>query len=139
MAKRDPMHFFMPMQVPTATQQEKKLGVRNGRPYTYPSEKWERARDELKSRLESHRPQEPIAKGVPVVLTVTWCFPTKGHADGTPHVGKPDTDNLDKGLKDIMTELGWWADDAQVFSEHITKIHSRYEGVRIDIECVEGE
>ena len=125
-------HFFMAMDPPTATQQEKKIGVRNGKPFTYPDERWEKARDSLKAHLERHRPEEPM-RG-PVLLDVTWCFPKGEHADGEPHTDKPDTDNLEKGLKDIMTELGWWEDDCQVFDSHTTKIHSRVTGIRIDME-----
>ena len=130
----DSYHFFMAFEPPTATQQEKKIRVRNGKPFTYPDERWERARDALWAQLEPHRPQTPTTRAV--VLDVTWCFPKGGHADGAPHTDKPDTDNLQKGLKDVMTKLGWWEDDCQVFSERATKIHSRIPGIRIDIEEV---
>ena len=130
----DSRHFFVAMEPPTATQQEKKIGIRGGKPYTYPSKRWEAARDALWAHLEPFRPAEPIRGGV--VLDVVWCFPKGRRADGMPHTVKPDTDNLDKGLKDIMTALGWWVDDAQVFSEHVTKIYGRVPGIRIDIEEV---
>lgn len=137
----DPMHFFVACEPPTATQQEK--GIRivevNGKrvPRTYPKPSWERARDYIKSRLAAFAPDDPIEKGSPVLLSVTWCFANEGEVDGTPHIVKPDTDNLDKGLKDIMTALGWWDDDAQVFSEHIVKVWSRVPGIRIDIDVLE--
>lgn len=131
----DSNHFFLAMVPPTATQQEKKIGIRDGKPFVYPDEKWERARDTLWAHLEPHRPLEPMLGGI--VLDVTWCFPANGCADGAPWIDKPDTDNLQKGLKDIMTKLGWWYDDSQVFSEHVTKIHSRITGIRIDIEEIE--
>jgi Holliday junction resolvase RusA-like endonuclease len=132
----DSMHFFMAMEkVPTATKQQRKWYTgRDGRPHSHPSAAWSKAEDELRARLEPHAPSEGIEGAV--ALDVTWCFPANGHADGEPFVKPPDTDNLQKGLKDIMTELGWWADDAQVFSEHVTKIHSRVPGIRIDVEEV---
>ena len=129
-------HFFMAMEKPpTATKQQRKWFVgKDGRPHSHPSAAWSKAESELRAHLEPHIPSSPITGAV--VLDVTWCFPTKGRADGSPFVKPPDTDNLQKGLKDIMTELGWWEDDAQVFSEHATKIHSRVPGIRIDIEEV---
>lgn len=131
----DPMHFFMAFEPPTATQQEHKVSVgRDGKIHWYPSAEWEKARDALWARLEPNRPDKPLEG--PVMLSVTWCFPNDGHADGEPHTAKPDTDNLDKGLKDIMTKLGWWNDDCQVFSEQIVKVWSRIPGVRIDIETL---
>jgi Holliday junction resolvase RusA-like endonuclease len=132
----DSYHFFMALDPPTATQQEKKIGVRNGKPYTYPDERWEKARDTLWAHLEPHRPSKKIERPRAVMLDTTWCFPKGDHIDGEPHTDKPDTDNLEKGLKDIMTKLGWWDDDCQVFSSHTTKIYSRIPGIRIDIEEV---
>jgi len=137
----DSKHFFMAMEhVPTATKQEKKVRwTKNSRgtkvPVFYPSEAWSDAEASLRAHLEQHKPSKPMCG--PVVLDVTWCFPKDGYADGEPYTKKPDTDNLQKGLKDVMTELGWWKDDAQVFSEHATKIHSRITGIRIDIEEIE--
>ena len=133
----DSKHFFMAMErVPTATKQERKWFVgKDGRPRSHPSEAWAKAESDLRAHLESFRPGEPMRCGI--VLDVTWCFPANGRPDGSPYLKKPDTDNLQKGLKDLMTELGWWSDDALVFSEHATKIYSRIPGIRIDIEEVE--
>lgn len=135
----DSRHFFMAMTPPKATKQEAKVTVgRDGKPHWYPSEQWSRAEDALRANLERFRPPEPIGgKGEGVLLSVEWCFPLEGHADGEPYLDKPDTDNLDKGLKDIMTELGWWDDDARVFAESIVKLHGRVPGIRVDIEVVE--
>ena len=132
----DSYHFFMAMErVPTATKQERKWFVGDdGEMHSYPSPAWAEAESKLRAHLEPHRPNRPIEG--PAVLDVTWCFPAKGRADGMPNVAKPDTDNLQKGLKDVMTQLGWWKDDAQVFSEHATKVYGRIPGIRIDIEEV---
>ena len=111
-----------------------KMG-RDGKPHWYPSQAWSDAESAIRAHLERFRPAEPITAN-PVILSVEWCFPLEGHADGEPYVKKPDTDNLDKGLKDIMTSLGWWDDDARVFAESIVKLHSRVPGIRIDIEEV---
>ena len=136
------MHFFAACEPPTATQQEK--GIRivevGGKkvPKLYPKASWEKARDYIASRLERFAPDAPIPAGVPVELSVTWCFAKGDRADGTPHVVKPDTDNLDKGLKDIMTALGWWEDDCQVCVERIAKAWSSTPGIRVDIDVLEA-
>lgn len=133
----DSRHFFMAMIPPTATKQEAQVTIgKDGKPHWYPSPQWAKAEDVLRANLERFRPDEPITEGG-VVLSVEWCFPQDGHADGEPYLKKPDTDNLDKGLKDVMTDLGWWDDDARVFGESIVKLHSRIPGIRIDIEEVE--
>lgn len=52
-----------------------------------------------------------------------WLYrATGGHKHGEWRTTKPDTDNLDKMLKDIMTHLGFWTDDARVVWEDIKKI-----------------
>lgn len=108
---------------------------KDGKPRSYPSDAWRKAESELEAHLDRYRPEHPTEHAV--ILDVVWCFPSEGHADGAPYVKKPDTDNLQKGLKDVMTKLGWWKDDAQVFSEHATKVYSRIPGIRIDVREVE--
>ena len=132
---RDPYHFFIAFSPPTATKQEHKISTAGGRVRFFPSPAWEAAEADLMARLERFRPAEPLHGAV--MLQVVWCFPCNGnHEDGEPHTQKPDTDNLDKGLKDVMTRLGWWDDDAQVCDEQITKVWSAVPGIRIDIEEV---
>lgn len=137
------MHFFLPMEnVPTATKQMRKLKAVYDRDKdrwvarSYPHDRWIAAEDAICAALEAHRPEEPLEGALE--LSVTWCFPKMGFPDGAPKITPPDTDNLDKGLKDAMTHLGWWEDDAQVAVEHIAKVHSRVTGIRIDIERLGG-
>ena len=49
-------------------------------------------------------------------MVTKWCFPKGKHSDGEYKATKPDTDNLQKMLKDVMTEVGFWKDDALVAS-----------------------
>lgn len=137
----DSRHFFMAIEKPpTATKQEHQVSVvydkRKGKhvPKFRPSAAWSEAESTLRAHLEPHRPPAPLSGAI--ILDVTWCFPKGGHADGEPYLEKPDTDNLEKGLKDIMTDLGWWDDDKTVFSERCTKVHGRIPGIRIDIEVI---
>ena len=54
--------------------------------------------------------------------------------DGEYKTSKPDTDNLQKMLKDVMTDLNYWKDDAQVASEIIEKFYFNISGIYIKIE-----
>ncbi len=93
------MEFFMPMKPPTATHQEKKWRVVNGKPVSYDPPAVVAARSKLTAHLAGHRPERPFAGGVR--LLVKWCFPRSGnHRDGEWRATKPDTDNLQKLLKD---------------------------------------
>ena len=75
------------------------------------------------SLLSRHRPAAPLSG--PAGLQVDWYFPTRRKSQNDMwKTTKPDTDNLNKLLKDCMTECGFWKDDAQVVREVITKMWS---------------
>lgn len=66
---------------------------------------------------------------------VKWLFPISGnHSNGEYKISKPDTDNLQKMLKDIMTELKFWKDDALVASEIVEKFYADIPGLFIVIQ-----
>ena len=125
--------FFMPMIPPTCTHQEKKVHVVKGKPVYYEPENLKAAKQKLIGHLRNHVPEEPVLHGVR--LLVKWCFPISGqHKNGEYKITKPDTDNLQKLLKDCMTDLGFWKDDALVASEIIEKFWADIPGIYIRIE-----
>ncbi len=67
-------------------------------------------------------------------LVTKWCFPNGRHKDGEYRITKPDTDNLQKLLKDCMTMCGFWKDDALVASEIVEKFWAEVPGIYIRIE-----
>ena len=120
----------MAMLPPTITQQEKSITIRNGKPVVYEPAELKQAREKLRAHLAKHVPQKSFTG--PVWLGVKWCFPIRGrHRDGEYKATKPDTDNLEKLLKDVMTELGFWTDDAQVASELCEKFWAEIPGIYI--------
>lgn len=131
------MRFFVNCNPPTATAQEKKVALVKGRVVFYEPSNLKAAKSQLTFHLLRHRPKEPL-KG-PLSLTVLWLFPKgKNHKDGTWRITRPDTDNLEKMLKDCMTRCGFWKDDAQVVKEYVEKKWSE-NPVGIEIEIVELE
>lgn len=127
--------FFMPMEPPTCTHQEKKVHVVNGKPVYYEPPELKAAREKLRAHLGRHIPDERFSG--PVRLTTWWCFPIKGkHKNGDYRTSKPDTDNLVKLLKDVMTELHFWTDDAQVASEVIEKYWADIPGIYVKVESL---
>lgn len=81
------------------------------------------ARQKLVAYLGQHVPDEPYHCGVRLITK--WCFPRGKHLDGTYRLSKPDTDNLQKLLKDCMTKVGFWDDDALVASEIVEKFWAK--------------
>ena len=127
--------FFMPMHVPTMTHQEKQVHVVKGRPVFYEPQELKAVREKLRAHLGRHVPD--VGFSGPVRLTTWWCFAVKGtHHNGEYRTSKPDTDNLVKMLKDVMTGLHFWSDDAQVASEVIEKYWADIPGIYIKVESL---
>lgn len=124
--------FFMAMIPPTVTAQEHKVAVRNGKPVFYDTVEIKEAKTKLMAYLSNYKPEQPCTAGV--MLTVKWLFPKGRHKNGEYRITKPDTDNLQKLLKDCMTKCGFWTDDALVASEHIEKFWADVSGIYIRIE-----
>ena len=132
------IEFFMAMVPPTITHQAKKLTVKNGKAITYNSPELNAAREKLRAHLSGYVPQKPMTG--PVWLGVKWCFPAgANHQDGEYKATKPDTDNLEKALKDVMEDLGFFNDDAQVASEHVEKFWADIPGIYITMWEIEEE
>ena len=126
------IEFFVPLKkVPTTTHQMKQVNFKNKTIYEPP---------ELKAAmamLMAHVGQFQIAQPLtgPLRLTTKWLFPITGkHQDGEYKATRPDTDNLNKLLKDVLTDLHFWEDDAQVASEIIEKFWAQRTGIYIRIE-----
>lgn len=127
--------FFASMIPPTVTHQEKQVDVRRGKPIFYDPPELKEARAKLSAHLAPYRPDVPYEDGIRLI--VRWCFPTNGrHRNGEYRTTKPDTDNLQKMLKDVMTDLHYWKDDALVCSELVEKFWADRPGIYIRVEEV---
>ena len=131
------MKFFIAMKPPTATAQEKQVRVVHGKPLFYDPAPVKEAKKLLIGHLSRHRPDEPMEGAIS--LRTLWLFPRgKSHKDGDWRVTRPDTDNLQKLLKDCMTKCGFWKDDAQVVREIVEKRWSdEPTGIFIEIRSLE--
>ena len=124
--------FFIHIIPPTVTHQEKKIAVKNGKPIIYEPPELKNARAKLMANLSKHIPDETYTDGLRLI--VKWLFPKGSHKNGEYRITKPDTDNLQKLLKDCMTKLCYWSDDALVASEVCEKFWSDIPGIYIRIE-----
>jgi Holliday junction resolvase RusA-like endonuclease len=114
------MKLFLLMEPPTVTAQQAKVAVVGNRPMFYKPEKVKAARQMLIRHLKPFKPPSPYEGAIE--LHVVWLFPKgKSHKHNEWRITKPDTDNLEKMLKDCMTEVGFWKDDAQVVKEIVEK------------------
>lgn len=131
------MNFFIAMTPPTATAQERKVRFYKNKPIFYDPPAVKEAKAKLSAYLSINRPVQPYEG--PVSMRTLWLFPRgKTHRNGDWRYTRPDTDNLQKMLKDCMTKTGYWKDDAQVAREIIEKRWSDEPcGIYIEIEKLE--
>lgn len=132
------MNFFLAIDPPTVTAQEKEVRIVKRKPVFYDPAQVVEARQKLTAYLHPHRPDKPFEGAVG--LSVIWLFPKgKNHKHGEWRVTRPDTDNLQKMLKDCMTKCGFWKDDAQVARESVEKRWSDDPaGIYIEVEPLEA-
>lgn len=115
---------------PTITHQQHRVTVKDGKPKFFDSPALAKARADICARLERFTPDAPFEG--PLSLSVAWLFRDSRGREGWRDT-KPDTDNLEKLLKDCMTRTRFWIDDAQVCEEHVFKRWSTTPGIVISI------
>ncbi len=127
------LEFFMSMIPPTTTYQTIKVDTRGKAPRFYKDEKLRTVESKLLGNLFSYAPEKPLDGALRLI--VRWCFPKSNkHSDGEYKATRPDTDNLQKLLKDCMTKSGFWTDDARVASELVEKFWATRPGIYIKVE-----
>lgn len=124
--------FFVAIIPPTVTHQEKQVAVVKGKPVFYEPPELIDARQKFTAHLAKHVPDKKF--NGPVRLITKWCYPRGKHKDGEYKTTKPDTDNMIKLLKDVMTQLGFWKDDAIVSSEITEKFWAEIPGIYVCIK-----
>lgn len=102
----------------------------------YPIEDW---KNNIKHFAFGKGPREPF--NCPVKVDILFYFPrpkshyrTGKYADqlkpNAPifHESKPDKDNAEKLVLDVLTKSGWWADDSRVVTGTPTKLYHGQDG-----------
>ena len=132
------MKFKLKMIPPTATAQQKGERVVGGYIHHYKKKNVMAAEAILRDALLPYVPEAPITDQ-PIRLGTRWIFPypksAKKHKPGWGRwkITRPDTDNLNKMLKDVMTDMGFWKDDALICSETVQKLYGDEPGIVIVI------
>ena len=136
------MKFKLKMIPPTATAQQKGERVVGGYIHHYKKKNVAQAEAILRDALLPYVPAEPITNQ-PIRLNVLWMFPypksARKHQPGYDRqkITRPDTDNLKKLLKDVMTDMVFLKDDALISLEQIWKVYSDEPGIWISVNTME--
>lgn len=143
---RTEIALFMRLEpdVPRLTHQNGvRVSVVNGHAQVYKSPALRALEAKYRALLRPHAPEEPW--DCPIGLSTEWVFRRPKGARGMFKTTKPDTDNLVKTLKDVMTACGFWKDDALVCEEVCAKTWAEADGphgvvVRVrDLSPINGD
>ena len=106
------IHIKVKGNPPTRTAQQRGLRVVNGHPMFYEKKVVRDAKTELMWKFKPYVPAEPMTG--PLAVEITWRFELKSCKKPQWKTTRPDLDNLEKGLLDILGSMGFFHDDAQV-------------------------
>lgn len=119
-----------PAELPTAQQKGIRIVKCHGRmmPMFYEKKNVKDAHCLLARELKRHAPPVPIADPVELRVQYNYPFP-KGTpkcrmSEATPMVQRPDVDNSQKLVQDVMSEVGFWNDDSQVWALTLVKVRT---------------
>lgn len=125
------MIIILNMIPPTCTAQEKKINFKSKKVYSDP--KVMDARAKYRAHLARYRPDQPLDG--PLSMRVLWSFP-RGKHESVYCTEKPDLDNANKLLQDVMQELGFFHDDKQIVNLSLVKEWADEPGVLIILNQV---
>ena len=145
--------FYLDGDPPVTTAQQKGIRILRSKstgklvPLHFQKDKTAEAEAWFVSRIAPHAPPkgtkyfpEGIALRLEVVFVFDWRKADRklrlkgGLAECVWKLTKPDASNMTKLVADILTEAGFWDDDAQVCEEITRKVHGDRPGVFIGVE-----
>ncbi|WP_321991497.1 RusA family crossover junction endodeoxyribonuclease [Marispirochaeta aestuarii] len=123
-------------------------GKLKGAGFTDPKSKVHTWKDLFALEAAKHLPEEPLSGSLKVSITFIFKRPKSHYRTGKRanelkeyvpvyHTAKPDRDNAEKAVLDILTQIGFWRDDAQVAAGEVSKIYAdpgMIPGALIDVQ-----
>jgi endodeoxyribonuclease rusA len=129
------LKFFTPIAVvPRTTAQQKKFSTKTKTFYNTGNLK--KSKVTLQRALSGFQPKQEYTTGIR--LKVVWIFePTQKSKNGERKATRPDLDNLQKLLQDVMCEMKFYKDDGLITDLEVSKRWHKNSGLYIEIEEVE--
>lgn len=132
----DALEFFEPMKLPTKTHNEL-MPVRRGEGLSIiKTPELMDVEADWEAHLARHAPDEPIDGAVSVKMTLLYGLP-EGREQFEPKTTKPDVDNVEKTVYDVMATLGFFTNDVHVATSLTTKAWGEPQGIYVRIERIE--
>lgn len=113
------IHIRLEGNPPSKTAQQKGETIINGRIHHYEKKEVTQAKEAIAWQLKPYAPKDPLTG--PIYVKIEWRFELKRCKKRAWKVTRPDLDNLEKGLLDVLTDLNFWNDDAQIVMKSTCK------------------
>lgn len=127
------IEFFEAMEPPRVTHNAMEIHRIGGRPVLGKSDGLEAAEAKWRAHLARHAPEKPLSG--PVAVEMRICWPTEGkRAQGSWHDVKPDADNVEKTVFDVMAGLGFFENDSRIALHTTAKLWSDPAGIYVRME-----
>lgn len=129
------VEFFAAMRVPSTTHNDLvAVPMAHGGARIVKSAALREAEAAWESRLARFAPDRPLTG--PLAADVRLCWEADAaHPAGTPKATKPDLDNIEKTLWDVLGRLGFFErGDQQVALKRVAKLYGEVPGVYVRLE-----
>ena len=139
------LHFEDGMPKGTAQMKGERIAYRfiGGRkaPYIdhYRKPEVQASRNQLTLMMKKYRPKEPSDRPIRLVVCLYFDISKPKKLWGKYKTTRPDCDNYVKEIKDVMTDLKFWNDDAQVVDLRVIKRYSEKATIYISLEELDDE
>lgn len=139
------LHFEEGMPKGTAQEKGERIAYRfeGGRkiPYIdhYRKPEVQATRNQLTLMMKKYRPKQPSDRPIRLVVCLYFNISKPKKLWGKYKTTRPDCDNYVKEIKDVMTDLKFWNDDAQVVDLRVIKRYSEKATIYIRLEELNDE
>lgn len=96
-------------------------------------------RNQLTLMMKKYRPKQPSDRPIRLVVCLYFNISKPKKLWGKYKTTRPDCDNYVKEIKDVMTDLKFWNDDAQVVDLRVIKRYSEKATIYISMEELDDE
>lgn len=139
------LHFENGMPKGTAQEKGERIAYRfsGGKkiPYIdhYRKPEVQATRNQLTLMMKKYRPKQPSDRPIRLVVCLYFNISKPKKLWGKYKTTRPDCDNYVKEIKDVMTDLKFWNDDAQVVDLRVIKRYSEKATIYISMEELDDE
>lgn len=131
------LRFWCALEPPTTTHNDLEAVVnkKTGKAFIRKSDKLHEIEASLEARIAPCAPEEPFHGACEISMCICYQADAK-HPNGLK-ITKPDNDNLEKTIFDVLERLGFFeVGDQQIAINHTTRCYDDHPGIHVELREV---